>query len=387
MKILVVATKPPWPPRDGGRLVLWLTLQALAAAGQELFLLAPANADAEDSEVLAALRSVCIPRLVALQRRSWPAAALQAARQDLPLGIARHRHPALDQALHDCLRQWQPDIVHFEQLQAAGCAASLPAGQPWLLRMQNVESSLWQQAARQRPLMAPLRWEARRLQRYEQRLLAAASRVATLTETDATALRALAPAQHSRIEAVAPAFAAAWPAGPPGRAATTIALAGSAGWWPNAQALRWFLSGVAPQFAADADTLIQVYGGAPVQGANLYWQPAPQDSASAFPAGAIAAVPLLAGSGIRMRILEAWARGLPVVASTVAATGLQVQSGRELLIADSADDFAAALRRLATDAGLRAALVEQGRAYLRRHHDPPACAAALLRSYAACREA
>ena len=94
-------------------------------------------------------------------------------------------------------------------------------------------------------------------------------------------------------------------------------------------------------------------------------------------------MPLLTGSGIRMRILEAWARGLPVVATRVAAAGLAVESGRELLIADSADAFAQAVQRLQADATLRAQLIANGRAYLRRHHEPAACAAALIDHYRA----
>ena len=44
MKILVVATKPPWPACDGGRLVLWHTLRGLARAGHEIRLIAPVPA-------------------------------------------------------------------------------------------------------------------------------------------------------------------------------------------------------------------------------------------------------------------------------------------------------------------------------------------------------
>ena len=55
--------------------------------------------------------------------------------------------------------------------------------------------------------------------------------------------------------------------------------------------------------------------------------------------------------------------------------------GRELLIADTPADFAAALRQLAAEPQLGASLVQAGRAYLRRHHDPGLCTQALLREY------
>ena len=48
----------------------------------------------------------------------------------------------------------------------------------------------------------------------------------------------------------------------------------------------------------------------------------------------VAVVPLLAGSGTRLKILEAWAAGLPVVSTTIGAEGLPARDGEHLLIAD-----------------------------------------------------
>ena len=55
----------------------------------------------------------------------------------------------------------------------------------------------------------------------------------------------------------------------------------------------------------------------------------------------VAVVPLLAGSGTRLKILEAWAAGLPVVSTTLGAEGLPARDGEHLLLADGAAAFAA----------------------------------------------
>jgi glycosyltransferase involved in cell wall biosynthesis len=384
MKILVVATKPPWPPHDGGRLVLWLTLQALAAAGHALHLIAPVDADDVDPAALAHLRTVCTPQLIPLRPHGWAAAAWHAAREGSALSLARHRHAAVAAAVAARIADWRPDIVHAEQLQALGnCDAAFGAGARVVLRMQNVESSLWRLLAQARPLLPLLAYEARRLRAAEARLLRRVAATVTLTGDDAAALRTIAPQAAANIVAVAPPFPAELPAGPRVAGEPALVLAGSAGWWPNRQGLDWFLADVAPRLRDSAGLRLHVFGGGTPSQRDVVAHAAPADSAAAFPDGAIAAVPLLTGSGIRMRILEAWARGLPVVATRVAAAGLAVESGRELLIADSAGAFAQAVQRLQADPALRAQLIANGRAYLRRQHEPAACAAALTDQYRA----
>jgi len=76
---------------------------------------------------------------------------------------------------------------------------------------------------------------------------------------------------------------------------------------------------------------------------------------------AIVVVPLRAGSGTRLKILEAWAAGRPVVSTTVGAEGLDAAHGRHLLVADDAPGFARAVRRLLADPRLRDRLAHAGR--------------------------
>ncbi|NIM62807.1 MAG: glycosyltransferase, partial [Acidobacteria bacterium] len=56
-----------------------------------------------------------------------------------------------------------------------------------------------------------------------------------------------------------------------------------------------------------------------------------------------------AGGGMRVKILDAWSWGLPIVSTTIGAEGLRAADGENLLIADSAADFAEALKRVLTD--------------------------------------
>ncbi len=83
---------------------------------------------------------------------------------------------------------------------------------------------------------------------------------------------------------------------------------------------------------------------------------------------------------MRIKILEAWARGVPVVATPAALAGLEVEQGREALVAREPRDFAAAIRRLGQEPELAASLVAAGRQALKKRHDPPEIARRLLAS-------
>ncbi|MEO6326121.1 MAG: glycosyltransferase, partial [Thermoanaerobaculia bacterium] len=91
--------------------------------------------------------------------------------------------------------------------------------------------------------------------------------------------------------------------------------------------------------------------------------------------------PLRYGSGLRMKVLEAWARGVPVVATPEAVAGLEARAGEDHIAASDGPAFAAALARLANEPILREALVAGGRRLLARAHDPGRAADALTAVY------
>jgi glycosyltransferase involved in cell wall biosynthesis len=84
---------------------------------------------------------------------------------------------------------------------------------------------------------------------------------------------------------------------------------------------------------------------------------------------AVAIVPLRSGGGTRLKILEAMAAGAPVVSTTVGAEGLDVNDGRDILIADEPQAFAAAVLRLLSDLPQRRTLQEAARRLVETRYD------------------
>lgn len=100
---------------------------------------------------------------------------------------------------------------------------------------------------------------------------------------------------------------------------------------------------------------------------------------------AVAVVPLRAGSGTRLKILEAMALGRPVVSTTIGCEGLDVVNEEHLLIANEPREFAAQVRRLLTDTTLYTRLVTNGRRLVETKYDWDAIADRLLAIYAETR--
>jgi polysaccharide biosynthesis protein PslH len=123
--------------------------------------------------------------------------------------------------------------------------------------------------------------------------------------------------------------------------------------WPG---LRWRLVGRNPhairQFV-DGDPRIEISG--PIE-----------DAVAELARSRVAVVPLLAASGTRFKILEAWAAGVPVVSTPLGAEGLGAHDGEELLLADGATAFIAAVSRLLKCKQLRHSLAQRARRLLEK---------------------
>jgi len=277
------------------------------------------------------------------------------------------------------------DLVHAEQLQALPQAAPAVArGLPVVLRAQNVESDLWVAAAQRRGGLRgmALAAEGRRLARWEGGAVRRAAATLALTEEDATRLRELAGG-GGRVHVVRAPFPDL-PPGPsrlPGEPA--VVVMGSRGWLPNEDSAAWFVAEVWPAVrAALPGAVLHLFGTSPpfpVPGVTVH--PPPEESGVAFAPGSILAVPLRIASGVRMKALEAWARGVPVVGTPAALAGLEAR-GEEALAASDGPEFARVLTRLYTEPGLVEAVVAAGRQARRERHDPARVAAELVAFYA-----
>ncbi len=390
MRILWLGTKLPWPPADGGRLLSFDTIRLLSRS-HRVTLVVPDSVPAREAERRRAageLAPFCDLHVVPVPERPRLASLARSIAGIRPFTIDRHRHAAVDAHVERLLRNEEYDLVHAEQLHSLPPPSSRCWERPVVLREQNVECDLWYGASRfgRGPLAWGIGVEARRLERWEAAAVRRSALTVALTEEDRRRLLGLSGAGGEKVVSVPVPFAATAEAGPeplPGRPA--VVLIGSAGWRPNSDGTRWFVESVWPEVARlTPGAVLHLFGdaGSAVPSAVLRLRPAPADVRMALAAGAVCAVPLRFASGVRMRILDAWSRGIPVVATSVAAAGLEAVDGTHLLLADDAEAFARAFRRLEDDPTLGGALAENARALLRLRHEPERAVSGLEAAYA-----
>lgn len=396
LRILWIGTKPPLPAVDGGRLVALNTLRALAEAGHEVVFVSPSEGDAAAATaVREGMREFCEPVLTPPRRRPWLDESARILFGPQPVTIRRHLRAKVYAAVAGRLATGRFDVVHCEQLHAVAQAApAFALGVPVVLRQHNVESDLWRQLADELPWKMKLLWplirlEAARVRRYEAWAMRRVALTLAITARDAERLASLASragnaGPAARVRCVRAPFAPQLPAASDGLAGEpAVVLFGNERWLPNRLQAERFVAEVWPRVrAALPGARLHLFTGrSRAGGPGIDLHSPPSESREAFAPGSVLVVPLRVGSGVRMKILEAWARGVPVVASPAAAAGLDIEDGRELLLAADGDGFARAIGRLLVEPDLAPGLIERGRRALAARHAPAAIAGELAAAY------
>ena len=146
---------------------------------------------------------------------------------------------------------------------------------------------------------------------------------------------------------------------------------------PNLDGILWFCKEVLPLLRDKVPGLkihcLGKWGEVGARLANIYPElafPGYLEEIAPFMNGKISIIPIRIGSGMRMKMLDSIQAGCPVVGTTKGIEGQNFTSGEDCLMADSAEDFAAAILRLVEDPALQRKLAEHAAATLKSLYDP-----------------
>ncbi len=242
---------------------------------------------------------------------------------------------------------------------------ALPAGVPRIYHAHNCETALLRRRAaiEKTPARLAVALDAMRLQRIEARVLRDARLVVACSQADVVDLATIVAAARA-TSVVVPngvdvAGYAAVRAAPRGE--RVVLITGSYDWRPNQLGLEWFCNDVLPALralAGDRTFAVRVAGRMSGDYARKLAAIAPivpianpAEMTAELTRASVVAAPILASSGTRLRILEAWAAGRPVVTTPQGAFGLPYTNDRDLVVRDPCDAgaFARALWRVLGD--------------------------------------
>lgn len=394
MRILFLSQLLPYPPDAGAKVRAYYTLRWLAER-HAVTLVAFTRPD-DPLEALAHLQGICHAVHTVPMPRSRLRDALALA-DSLLCGqsfiIRRDRSREMDALLRRLAREQSFDAVHADQLWMAQHALRYmfyvqtfqrSNVQRLVLDEHNACFQIFERLAtgERNPLKRWLwLWEAGRLRKYEGEVCREFDRVVTVTEKDRQILETLAGRQAGGkpVYATIPICVdtAEVPMVRPQGDGMNVLHLGTMFWPPNVEGVTWFLREVWPrvkQAVPEASFTVvgknppaEFYALAKDLGAEFTGyvpDPLPRlEQAGVF------VVPLLSGGGMRVKIVDAWRWGLPVISTTIGAEGISYRDGENILIADTAEDFARAVVRALSDDELNRRLRLNGRKWVEERYD------------------
>jgi glycosyltransferase involved in cell wall biosynthesis len=290
---------------------------------------------------------------------------------------------AVAKAIVKACRARRPDVVYVDHLGMMvyeRLLSRLVPGVRIVLGQHNVESDFFAQFAEKKRgvvrLVADL--ETTRARAFERDAMRRANAVVAISSSDRDAFEKLAGIRAHVVPQVVRFERTEWEP----KASPRLVYVGNLSWHPNVAGLDWFVKEAWPEVRRLVpEVVLDVIGSGLPRDANgkeivpKNWL-APgivvhgfaKELAPHYANASVFLAPILGGSGVRIKLLEGFRAGLPLVTTTAGALGLPVVSGRELLVSDDPTELARHVATLLGDVALQRTLRQNAFDFLEREH-------------------
>lgn len=396
MRVLFITQKFPYPLDNGGNVRSFNLLRGLSQQ-HEITLLSADSGDVQE-EHLRAVRPLCRAiELVRVGAPTWLDEGLVFARSlsgGTPFVLLRHTRAAVHERIRALFSEADRtfEAVHFNHLDAALYEPDVPQGIRRILDEHNVVTNQVKTTLRSERRVAHrlvLNRDLPRIGAFEQRVCNRMDLCLVCSDADMAALRAMGVTARiavipngSDLEYFAPRSTAG--------SELEMAFVGALDYDPCEKGVWYFCTEILPLIRAELPGIrFTVIGRNPSRRLLKLSQADPAivttgRVADVRPhvqrAGAFV-VPLLSGSGTRLKIIEAMAMGVPVISTTIGAEGLEARGGLHLEIADRPGPFAQAVVRILRDGKYAQALARSARELVVGRYGWDAICGGLVRAY------
>jgi sugar transferase (PEP-CTERM/EpsH1 system associated) len=359
MDILFLAHRIPYPPDRGDKIRSWHELRHLSRLGRVH--LACFADDEADAAYLPALREALKGRLgearVEVRRRGKAAAGARALIEGRPVSLTLFDSHRLRGFVRRLLATRDIGTIFAFSGQMAQFVPPR-ARQRFVMDFGDMDSEKFAAYAGEGGLMAPIhRREARKLFAFERKVAARADVSLFVSEAEAALFRERIALPGADVRALQNGvdlrfYTPAAPVAPAEAPHPLIVFTGQMDYAPNIDAVRWFVGAVLPKLP---HATFAIVGRNPAEavkklaGERVIVTGAVDDVRAWLAAADVVAAPLRIARGIQNKVLEAMAMGRPVVASPAAFEGILAEPGRDLLVADGAEEQASAISALLAD--------------------------------------
>ncbi|MFT7614019.1 MAG: glycosyltransferase involved in cell wall biosynthesis [Parvicellaceae bacterium] len=371
MKILQLCNKPPLPAVDGGCIAMNNITQGLLEASHEVRIISisthkhPFKQSTYDPNYIRKTNF----EAVYVETKVNIVDAFSSLVTSDNYNISRFFSTDFDRKLMDILKREKFDIVHLESLFMAPYIATIRrfSNAKVILRSHNLEFMIWQRSAESagnRAKRVYLNYLAKQLKQYEINVIADVDGIAAISNSDAEKYASFGCKKPLKTIPFGIDVENYCPTELSQNNDDSIFHIGAMDWKPNVEGVMWFAEKVFPNlkgvnlhlagrkmpkwFSESLDKGIHNHG--EVIDALTFMDQFP-----------IMIVPLFSAGGMRVKIIEGMAMKKAVISTTVGAEGINAKHGENIMIADTKEEFAAAINALSTDIELRYRIQENGR--------------------------
>ncbi len=373
-KLLYLVHRLPFPPNKGDKVRSYHLLKHLAARHQVY--LGTFVDDPDDQQYLPTVRGLCTElHAVRLHPSRARLASLRGLLSGEALTLPYYRDAGLSRWVRELVRREAIDAVVVFSSSMAQYAQGLEH-LPLLVDFVDVDSAKWSEYADQHawPLSWLYRREGRRLLDFEARVAERSACSFFVTDKETALFRSLLPQSRARLESLcngvdAQLFAPqADRPSPFAEGELALVFTGAMDYWPNIDAVSWFVAEAMPQLRLRWPGLrFYIVGRSPspavqaLAGDDVVVTGTVDDVRPFLQHAAAVVAPLRLARGIQNKILEAMAMARPVVAAQSCVEAISAIPGVELLPAQSMADYLAQLNRLLADPRLAQTMGQAGR--------------------------
>lgn len=394
MRILQLSNKAPYPANDGSSIAIYNLAEGLADNGVELHLLTINTKKhfKPDSEVPQTFKDKTHYASVYRNTDTSVGGALSNLCSSQSYFVSRFFFRDFEEALISRLKAQPFDLV---QLEGVFMASYIPlirqhSRAKISIRAHNLEHQIWERHLANEPNVFKkhyLRLQNNRLRRFELDAFAKADAIVAITDEDKKNIQKLVPHKALYTCLTGINLNTYQNVERPSEANTLFHFA-SMDWMPNEEAVSWLLEKVWPGILKQLPESRLVLAGKNMPekfrrlaDKNLTVIEHVNSSAEFYKTYDIMLVPLWSGSGLRIKLVEGLAYGKAIVTTSIGAEGIPYTNHKNLIVADSPEEFRTAIASLLSDDQKKKTLQTQARLLAESHFDYKRIGADLLTFY------